>query len=89
MICKKALIKLIKRPLVAISGHNSNTHSSNITALNKFVVAFSMFAEALIVTEAIYDVRESDNCPRTFETYFIYTVETGYKVAICPREKLL
>ena len=30
-----------------------------------------MFAEELIVTEAIYDVRESDNCPRTFETHFI------------------
>ena len=25
----------------------------------------------LIVTEAIYDVRESDTCPRTFETHFI------------------
>ena len=23
-----------------------------------------------VVTEAIYDVRESDNCPRTFETHF-------------------
>ena len=27
-----------------------------------------------IVTEAIYDLRESHNCPRTFDTYFIYTV---------------
>ena len=26
-VCKKALIKLIKRPLVAISGHDSNTYS--------------------------------------------------------------
>ena len=30
-----------------------------------------MFAEALIFTEAIYDVRESDIFPRTFETDFI------------------
>ena len=29
-----------------------------------------MFAEALIVTEEIYDVRESHNCPRTFAPYF-------------------
>ena len=29
-----------------------------------------MFAEALIVTEAIYDVRESGNCAWTFETHF-------------------
>ena len=30
-----------------------------------------MFAEALIVTEAVYDVRESDIFPRTFETDYI------------------
>ena len=29
-----------------------------------------MFAEALIVTDAIYDVQEPDNCPRTFATHF-------------------
>ena len=29
-----------------------------------------LFVEALIVTEAIFDVRESHNCPRTFETHF-------------------
>ena len=40
-IGKKALIKVIKRPLVAISGHNYNTHSSNMTALNKNFVALS------------------------------------------------
>ena len=38
---QKALIKLIKRPLVAISGNNSHTHSSNMTALDNFFVAFS------------------------------------------------
>ena len=27
----------------------------------------------MIVTEAIYDVRESDNCPRNFETHFTNT----------------
>ena len=30
-----------------------------------------------MVTEAIYDVRESDNCPRTFETHFITTLTWG------------
>ena len=30
-----------------------------------------LFAETLIVTEEIYDVRESDNCPRTFHTDFV------------------
>ena len=34
-----------------------------------------MFAEALIVTDEIYDVQESDNCPRTFETHF--TIQSG------------
>ena len=29
-----------------------------------------MFAEALIATEAIYYLRESHNCPRTFDTNF-------------------
>ena len=38
-ICENTLIKFIKRPLVVISGHNSNTHSSNMTALNKIFLA--------------------------------------------------
>ena len=29
-----------------------------------------LFAEALIVTEAIYEVRESDNFVRTYAPYF-------------------
>ena len=31
-----------------------------------------LFAEALIVAEAIYDVRESDNFPGTFATHFTF-----------------
>jgi len=37
----KQLPKLIKRHLVVISVHNSNPHSSNMTALNKTIVAQS------------------------------------------------
>ena len=44
---QKALIKLIKRPLVAISGHNSNTHSSNMTSCNTICVALSTFIHSL------------------------------------------
>ena len=47
------------------------THSSNI---NVYVNQLrKLFIEALIVTEAIYDLRESDNFPRTFATQFIIT----------------
>ena len=35
-----------------------------------------MLPEALIVTEATFDVRESHNCTRTFETH-ITTLATG------------
>ena len=62
---------LIKRPLVEISGHNSNPHSSNMTALNKFFLfnqLRKLLADALIVTEAIYVLRESYIFLRTFET---------------------
>ena len=31
-----------------------------------------MFAEALIVADEIYYLRESHNCPRTFDTNFIF-----------------
>ena len=36
-----------------------------------------MFAEALIVTEEIYDVREYRNCAFTFDTYF--TIELDFE----------
>ena len=39
-LCKQ-LTKLIKGPLVVISGHNYNPHSSNMTALNKICVVLS------------------------------------------------
>ena len=35
-------------------------------------IILKLFAEALIVTEEIYDVRESDNFPRTFAPYFTH-----------------
>ena len=37
----------------------------------------------MIVTEAIYDVRESDNCPRTFETHFTCTSDNNQYVCSC------
>ena len=35
----------------------------------------------MIVTEAIYDLRESHNCPRTFDTYFslLYLIKIVYR----------
>ena len=50
-----------------------------MTALNKFFQLRKLFAEARIVTEAIYDVRESDNCAWTFETHFISS-NLGFKL---------
>ena len=38
---KSAISAVFKRPLVVISCHNYNPHSSNMTALNKFYVALS------------------------------------------------
>ena len=48
------------------------------TPINNFLYFFAYFicgvelpALWMIVTEAIYNLRESHNCPRTFDTYFI------------------
>ena len=35
-----------------------------------FICGVELPALWMIVTEAIYDLRESHNCPRTFDTYF-------------------
>ena len=49
------------------------------TPINNFLYFFAYFicgvelpALWMIVTEAIYDLRESHNCPRTFDTYFTF-----------------
>ena len=58
-----------------------------MTALNKIVVAYQLrklFAEALMVTEAIYDLRESRNCARTFDTYFTYQIILPLYLIILP-----
>ena len=42
-----------------------------------------LFAEALIVTEEIYDVRESLDCPRTFAPYFSYSMNKNKDQVAC------
>ena len=38
-----------------------------------FICGVELPALWMIVTEAIYNLRESHNCPRTFDTYFSYS----------------
>ena len=51
-----------------------NGHQRALNQLNKCFFAYFICGTALtiwkIVTEAIYNVRELDKCPRTFETHF-------------------
>ena len=46
-----------------------------------------MFAEALIVTEEIYDVREYRNCALTFDTYFTMA-RAGMFPGACARGRI-
>ena len=57
---------------------NDHQRVSVSTPINNFLYFFAYFicgvelpALWMIVTEAIYDLRESHNCPWTFDTYFI------------------
>ena len=61
---------------------NDHQRASVSTPINNFLYFFAYFicgvelpALFMIVTEAIYNLRESHSCPRTFDTYFIYLVQ--------------
>ena len=64
-----------------VPGKLSDSRTSYVASFIKYVgIKYvyvnqlrKLFAEVLIVTEAIYDVRESDNVPRTFATLFNIT----------------
>ena len=56
---------------------NDYQRASVSTPINNFLYFFEYFicgvelpALWMIVTEAIYDLRESYNCPQTFDTHF-------------------
>ena len=56
---------------------NDHQRASVSTPINNFLYFFAYFicgmelpALWMIVTEKIYDLRESHNCPRTYDTYF-------------------
>ena len=54
-----------------------NGHQRALNQLNKcflHILSVAMHYPALW-TEAIYDLRESRNCPRTFDTYFKYELK--------------
>ena len=55
--------------LILIHTHQTWQHWIKFELLNQLR---KLFAEALIVTEEIYDELESHNSPRTFDTNFIY-----------------
>ena len=62
---------------IRIMARNDHQRVSVSTPINNFLYFFAYFicgvelpAIWMIVTEAIYNLRESHNCPRTFDTYF-------------------
>ena len=62
---------------------NDHQRASVSTPINKFLYCFAHFicgvelpALWMIVTEAIYDLQESHNCPQTFDTYFMIVLVT-------------
>ena len=59
-----------------------NGHQRALNQLNKCFFAYFIFGTALTcpLDEAIYDLRESNNFPRTSETLFIYRPVRGVRL---------
>ena len=70
---------------------NDHQRASVSTPINNFLYFFAYFicgvelpALWMKVTEAIYDLQESHNCPRTFDTYFNIYFLPGTGVQVVP-----